>query len=583
MTAKPSTKKVLGWIISFLAPYKKKVFFAGIALFLGSATWLALGQGIRLFIDSGFLSGESDTLSHLVGLMLAIVMVGCIATFFRAYLVTWLGERVSADIRLAVFNRLLSLSPHYFQEQRTGEIISRFTADATLLQTVVGMSLSMALRSSVTAFGGIIMMLFTSFKLAALALIAVPLVLAPIAIFGKKVKTLARDSQDKVADVGAHLDETLHEIHTVQSYTHEYQDRMLFGQRIASVMNAAESRIFYRSLLITVVMAFSLAAVTLVSWYGALQVVQNNISAGELTAFLFYAVMVASAVATLSAVIGDILRAVGASERMMELQFANDNLIKSQPANELSDNPNSTIEISNLCFSYPNDALSPVLQDINLTIKPGERVALVGPSGAGKSTLFQLLLRFYLPNSGYVSINSQDISQCSNESVRKQFAIVPQESVIFATSVFENVRYGRTDATLDEVKKACIAARADEFISSLSDGYETQLGERGTRLSGGQKQRIAIARAILSNRPILLLDEATSALDAVSESKVQQALDNLMQGRTSIIIAHRLATVRNVDRILLIENGTISASGSHDYLVANNETYRKLAELQLLT
>ncbi|MGL5046991.1 MAG: ABC transporter transmembrane domain-containing protein [Shewanella sp.] len=568
--------------MGFLKPYKLKVVAAMICLMIGSLAWLSLGQGVRLMVDEGFVRDNAQRLNEIILLVLAISAVSGTAVFCRFYLMTWLGERVSADIRLTVYNQLLKLSPAFYAKVRTGEVISRFTADSTLLQTVVGSSLSMALRSSVTVLGGLVMMGITSVKMTLLVLLAVPLVLGPVSFFGRKVRVLARESQDRVADLGAYVDETLHEIHTVQAYGHEDRDRSLFNRRVEDVMSAASGRIRYRALLISTVMFLSIAAIVMVTWVGAHDVMAGKMTGGELSAFMFYAVMVAGAVATISEVIGDIQRASGAAERLIELAETQVDIPVATHLVTLPAKVRGELMIEGLNFAYPeHDAL--VLKQLNMTIAAGERVALVGPSGAGKSTLFQLLQRFYVPSAGSIRLEGIDIANLLPQELRSQFALVPQDSVIFATSVLENVRYGRVDATEQEVIDACIAARAHEFISEFTEGYQTYLGERGVRLSGGQKQRIAIARAILADRPILLLDEATSALDAVSEQKVKQALDVLMAGKTTLIIAHRLSTVINADRIFVFDKGEIVACGRHQELMQSNGLYREFASLQLLT
>lgn len=577
-----SNTKVLPWILSFLRPFWLKVIAALICLAVGSLSWLALGQGVKMLVDQGFAQGNASQLNYVTGFILALCFIASLATFARFYLMTWLGERVSANIRNTVYDNMLKLSPAFYSEMRTGEIISRFTADTTLLQSVVGSSLSMALRSGVTIIGGLIMMALTSIKMTLLVLIAVPLVLLPIFILGKKVRVLARASQDRLADVGAYVDESIHEIHTVQSYTHEAYDKQLFAKRIEQVMAAASGRILYRALLIALVMMLSIGAMVLVSWAGAHDVMAGLMTAGELTAFMFYAVMVAGGAATISEVIGDIQRAAGAAERLIELAEMPVDIQSPLNAKPLPQPIQGAIALQQLSFAYPQAEDRLVLQQLELTIKPGERVALVGPSGAGKTTLFQLLQRFYQPSIGTITLDGVDINQLELQQLRQQFALVPQDAVVFADNVLENVRYGRPDASEQQVVEACIAARSDGFIRELTEGYQTQLGERGVKLSGGQRQRIAIARAILADRPVLLLDEATSALDALSEQQVQQALDHLMQGKTSLIIAHRLATVVNADRIILLDKGCIIAIGTHQQLIEQSPLYSELAKLQLL-
>jgi len=582
LTSSAASVAVLPWIAGFLAPYRGRVVAAVVFLLIGSLAWLGLGQGVRLLVDEGFVSGNAARLNQLTLLVLAITLIASVAVFLRFYFMSWLGERVSADIRNRVYQHMLKLSPAFYSETRTGEVISRFTADTTLLQSVVGSSLSMALRSGVTAIGGLLMMAFTSFKLTALVFIAVPLVLLPIFILGKKVRRLARDSQDRLADIGAHVDQSLHEIHTVQSYGHEAADERVFRSKIEQVIAAARGRIFYRALLIGSVMLLSIGAITLVGYVGALDVLKGNVSPGQLTAFLFYAVMVAGGVATISEVIGEVQRAAGAAERLIELSQMPVAISAPAKPHSLPEKVGGELRFEAVDFAYPQVPEQLVLTGLNLQIKPGERVALVGPSGAGKSTLFQLLQRFYDVSSGQIYLDNIALPQLSPQELRTQFALVPQDAVIFADSVIENVRYGRPDASLAQVKAACVAARADEFIGQFPEGYDTQLGERGVRLSGGQKQRIAIARAILADRPILLLDEATSALDAASEHAVKQALELAMQNRTTLIIAHRLSTVITADRILVLDKGQLIASGNHSELLQSCPLYRELAELQLL-
>lgn len=584
-------RAVLPWIGEFLGPYKALVIAAIVFLFIGSLAWLSLGQGVRMMVDEGFLQDNGDRLNDIILLVIGITAISSSAIFCRFYLMTWLGERVSADIRLKVYDHLLKLSPGFYAKLRTGEVISRFTADSTLLQSVVGSSLSMALRASVTVVGGIIMMAVTSLKMTGFVLLAVPLVLGPIFFFGRKVRDLSRKSQDRVGDLGAYVDETLHEIHTVQAYTHEERDRTLFNERVEAVMDAAKGRIKYRSMLIATVMFLSILAISLVTWIGAQDVMAGVITGGELSAFMFYAVMVAGSVATISEVIGEIQRAAGATERLIELVDTPIDIPTVLNPVTLPASVMGQLVLKDVRFTYQNiqqggandDLAEEVIRGLTVHIQAGERVALVGESGAGKSTLFELLQRFYTLKSGVIELDGIDIAQLSPQDLRQQYALVPQDSVIFAMSVLENVRYGRLDASEEEVIAACKAAKAHEFVSAFTYGYQTYLGERGVRLSGGQKQRIAIARAILADRPILLLDEATSALDAISEQQVKEALESLMKGKTTLIIAHRLATVLNADRILVLDKGKLVASGHHQALMLSSELYRKFANLQLTT
>jgi ATP-binding cassette subfamily B protein len=570
------------WLFGQLKPYRGKVALAIAALIVGALSWLALGQGVKVVVDEGFIANNASKINQMALAVIAIALLGSVAAYVRFYLMIWLGERVSSDIRQNVYSHLLTLSPAFFEKTRTGEVISRFTSDTTVLQTVVGMGLSMALRASITFVGALLLMFITSPMLTLYVMIAVPLVLLPIKIFGEKVRLYAKESQDRVADVGAYVDETLHEIHTVQSYTHEQLDRTLFSDRVEAVMHAASRRIKFRAMLIACIMGISICAITIVAWLGAKQVLNGDISGGELTAFMFYAVMAGGSVATISEVIGEIQKAAGASERLRELldtQSSIESQIESAP---LPEKVLGNITFTDVTFAYPSASDVPVIDAVDLQIRAGERIALVGPSGAGKTTMFQLLLRFYDANTGAIAIEGTDIAKLSLSELRKQFALVPQDSVIFASSIIDNIRYGRPEASVQDVKSAAKAARAQEFINSFPDGYDTELGERGVRLSGGQKQRISIARAILANRPILLLDEATSALDATSEKQVKEALDELMKSKTTLIIAHRLATVINADRIVVMDEGQIVAVGKHQQLVESNALYREFAELQLV-
>ena len=577
------TRDLMSWVFGQLKPYKTRVIIAIAALIIGALSWLLLGQGVKVVVDDGFVANNADKLNQMVFVVLGIALIGSLAAYVRFYLMIWLGERVSADIRKQVYSHLLELSPGFFESTRTGEVISRFTADTTVLQTVVGMGLSMALRATITFLGALLLMLITSPLLTLYVLVAVPIVLMPIKFLGARVRTYARDSQDRVADMGAYVDESLHEIQTVQAYTHEDLDRDLFSQRIEAVMEAASARIRFRALLIALIMGISISAITIVAWLGAKEVLNAGISAGELTAFMFYAVMAGGSVATISEVIGEIQKAAGASERLLEL-LNTEPLIKPplQPKH-LPAKVNGSLSISHVGFAYPSAPELNVLKGIDLHIEAGERVALVGPSGAGKSSLFQLLLRFYDVTDGAITIDSIDTRSLDPVTLRQQFALVPQESVIFANTAFENIRYGRPDASRQDVIAAAKAARADKFIDELPQGYDTDLGERGVRLSGGQKQRIAIARAILADRPILLLDEATSALDASNEQLVKQALEELMHAKTTLIIAHRLSTVVNADRIIVMDKGEIVAQGNHKQLMQGNSVYRQFAELQLVS
>ncbi|PHS53443.1 MAG: ABC transporter permease, partial [Alteromonas sp.] len=507
-----STKQVLQWIGSHLSQYKKRVAGAIAALFTAAIAWLMLGQGIKYAIDSGFVESASETLNQATVIVLVITLIACIATYARFYLMTWLGERVSADIRNQVYSHLLSLPPSFFAELRTGEVISRFTSDTTVIQTVVGMSLSMTLRSVVTFIGALVLMGISSPLLTFCVIIAVPAVLVPIKVLAPQVRKFAKISQDKVADLGSHIDESLHEIMTVQAYTAEDKERAHFSSRVESAMNAAKHRIHYRSLLIGCIMCLSMTAIIFIAWVGARQVLEGKMTVGELSAFLFYAVMAGGSIATVSEVIGEVQRGVGASERLYQLLNATSDVTSLSEHSASSQVPQvaPAIAFKDMSFGYPGT--KPLFDNLNLNIKAGEKLALVGASGAGKSSLFQLLMRFYDPTNGEITFDDTPIIGMPLSCLRQHIAIVTQEPVVFASSVMENIRYGSPKASDDEVIIAAKKAFAHEFIDNLENRYHTQLGERGIKLSGGQKQRIAIARAILANRPILLLDEATSAL-----------------------------------------------------------------------
>lgn len=569
-------------ILGFLRPYRRQIVLAAIALVIASGSVLALGQGLKQVIDHGLSAGNAGLLNQALAGLLVVIVVMAAATFVRFYYVSWIGERVTADIRRAVFDHLLQLSPGFYETTRTGEVISRLTSDTTVLENAIGSSVSMALRSALNMLGAFVMLLVTSAKLTGLVLLGVPLVLGPILLFGRRVRKLARASQDRVADVGAYIDEALHEIRTVQAYVHEGQDRRLFGERVEAVFSTSVRRIVQRASLMAAVILLAFGAIGFILWVGGHDVVAGRLSGGQLSAFIFYAVVMAVGAATISEVVGDLQRAAGATERLMELLTTEPEI--AAPAQPLAlPNPAvGAIALENITFYYPSRPDTPALHDFTLEARPGEKLALVGPSGAGKTTVFQLLLRYYDPQQGAVRVDGVDIRAADPAEVRARIALVPQDPVIFAASVADNVRYGRPQASDAEVAAACEMACATEFISRMPDGLQTFLGERGVRLSGGQRQRIAIARAILADRPILLLDEATSALDAASEQMVQLALERLMQNRTTLIIAHRLATVQGADRIAVMEQGRIIGVGSHAELMRENALYANLASLQFL-
>ena len=581
---RPASRDIrqLARVLGFLAPYLRQVAIALVALVVAAGCVLVLGQGLRRVIDGGFSSGDAALLDSALVALLAVIVTMAIATYTRFYYVSWIGERVTADIRRAVFGHLLDLSPGFFEVTRTGEVISRLTNDTSLLEVVIGSSASFALRNTLIMLGSMVMLFVTSPKLTALVVLGVPLVIAPILLYGRRVRTLSRASQARVADVSVYIDEALHEIRTVQSYGHENEDRARFGERVEQAFSTAAERIRQRALLIALVMLLAFGAVGIILWIGGHDVLAGRISAGQLSAFVFYAVLVAGAFGAVSEVVGDLQRAAGATERLMEL-LATEPQIRA-PANPqpLPEPPRGEVRFDKVSFRYPSRPDALALADFSIDVKTGETVALVGPSGAGKSTVLQLLLRYYDADSGAISLDGVDLRRADPRSLRARLALVPQDPVIFAASVRENVRYGRPQASDAEVEAACAVAYASEFVERLPEGMETYLGERGVRLSGGQRQRLSIARALLADRAVLLLDEATSSLDAASEHYVQMALARLMQNRTTLVVAHRLATVQNADRIVVMDAGRIIASGTHAELVREQGLYARLAALQFL-
>lgn len=566
-------------VMMFVAPYRRQVTFSLIALLFTAMIMLSIGQGIRLLIDRGLATQSVELLTQYMVIFILLIVALAAGTFTRYYWVTWLGERVVADIRCKVFDHLINLHPGFFEANRSLEIQSRLTADMTLLQSVIGSSVSVALRNLVMLLGGVVWLFITNAKLTALVLISVPLVVAPILLFGRRVRQLSRQSQDRIAAVGAYIGEILGQIKTVQAYNHQEIDKHIFHRYVEDAFTIAKQRTMQRALLITVVIMLVFGAVGLVLWVGGMDVIAGQISGGELAAFVFYSVIVGSAVGSISEVLGELQRAAGAAERTVELLSAPSQIIS--PASPLPlPLVAGQIEIERLCFAYPSRPEIPAINELSLTIKAGEMLALVGPSGAGKSTLFDLLLRFFDPQSGCIRLEGIDIRHLEINALRACFALVSQNPVLFYGSIGDNLRYARQEATDAEVEAAAKAAYAHEFIVNLPQGYQTHLGDAGLGLSGGQKQRIAIARAILADAPILLLDEATSALDAESERWVQQALSRLMTHRTTIAIAHRLSTVKSADRIAVLNQGRLEALGTHAELMITSELYARLASLQ---
>ncbi len=564
----------------FIRPYRKRVAAALAALFIASAALLAVPIALRFLIDNGFAGGDLATVNRYFGWFFAAAMVFGLFAALRFYLVTWIGERVVADLRNAVFARVVRMDPTFFEVTKTGEVLSRLTTDTTLVQSISGVTLSIALRAILNLTGGLILLLLTSFQLTSYIVLGIPVVVLPLVMVGRRIRSLSRISQDRVADTSGMAGESLEAIQTVQAYTLEDSQTRRYEHAVEESFFAALRRMRMRAIMTALGFALVFAAITFILWMGSRAVVAGDMSGGQLAQFLLYSLMVGGSAAGLSEVWGDIQRGAGAMERLAELLQARP-AIKS-PANPatLDTRAEGRIHFDQVSFSYPSRPGDLAVADLNLRIRAGETVAIVGPSGAGKSTCLQLLLRFYDPAKGSISIDDQALTHLDPVALRSQLALVPQETVLFGDNARENIRLGRPGASDADVEAAAKAAAAHDFISELPDGYETFLGERGIRLSGGQRQRIAIARAILKDPPVLLLDEATSSLDSESERLVQAALERLMENRTTLIIAHRLSTVKKADRILVMDRGRIVAEGSHEELVQSNALYARLAALQ---
>jgi len=574
---------MLRWLWQFVKPYRTRLLVALLALVITAALTLSMGQGIRLMVDQGFAAQSHDGLASSLSLFGAIIFFMSIGAYFRFYMVSWIGERVVADIRIKLYEHLVGLTPSFFEDNLAGEIQSRVTTDTTLLQTVIGSSFSFALRNSLTFVGGLTLMFISNIKLTLIVLAVVPLIVFPLIYFGRKVKKLSRESQDKVATVGAWAGESLQHIKVVQAFTREDMVNEQFAHAAEGAFDVALKRIQHRAILIALVMMLVMGAVAGMLFVGGSDVLDGKLSAGDLSAFVFYAIMVAGSLAAVTEVYGEVQRAAGAVERIRELLGTDAEITSAPSASTLpihAELSGPLLEFNSVGYTYPSRPNHKAISELTLAIKAGERIALVGPSGAGKSTLFDLLLRFRDPQQGSIKLAGQNLADLDLQDLRSQYALVPQQPVLFSTNVIDNLRYGCPDATQEQVVAAARAAHAHEFIEQLPDGYNSFLGESGVKLSGGQKQRLAIARAILRDPKILLLDEATSALDAQSEFYVQQALNELMKDRTTLIIAHRLATVAHVDRIAVFDHGQLVDIGSHEELLKTSELYKRLAELQ---
>ena len=580
MTQRPSLS-ALRVLLPFLRPYRGRALGAAAVLTLAAGLVLGLGQGVRHLVDTGFATGDAARLNGAALVMAGVVAALGVSTGARYYLVSWLGERVAFDMRAAAFDRILRLSPSTLETLRTGDVLTRLTTDTTLLQALIGSAVSVWARSALLAVGAMAMLVVTSPKLALIVVAVVPLVVGPLVLFGRRERALARAAQDRVADLAAYAEETVNALRTVQAFTHEGVDRRVFGARLGASMAAALRRAGIRAGLILLVILLGFGAITFSLWVGGLEVVGGRLSGGALSAFVFYAVVVASSVASMSELWGEVQRAAGSAGRIAELLEESPGIVAPAHPAPLPPSPpgGARVRFEVVRFCYPSRPGQAALDGFDLVVEPGETVALVGPSGAGKTTVLQMLLRFYDPEAGRVLVDGVDARAADPDALRRRMALVPQDPVIFGANVWDNIRYGRPDADDGAVLAAAEAASAG-FLHDLPQGFDTFLGERGVRLSGGQRQRVAIARAVLRDAPLLLLDEATSALDAESEAAVQGALVRLSQGRTTIVIAHRLATVRRADRIVVMEAGRVVATGTHDTLVGGGGLYARLAALQ---
>ncbi|MBI3419488.1 MAG: ATP-binding cassette domain-containing protein [Proteobacteria bacterium] len=567
-------------LLPFLAPYRREILLAFVALVVASATVLSMGVALKAVVDKGFATGSAEQLNQSLIVLLVLIGVMACATFTRFSMVSWIGERLVADLRLKMFGHLLELSPSFFESAAAGDLVSRMNTDTNLLQTVVGSSLSVALRNFLLLVGGTAMLLFTSPRMTGFVFLLVPVVIAPILIFGRRVRRLSKISQEKLADVSIGLEETIHGIRTIQAFVREAEEHQGFAFRVHEAFVAAIERIRARAWMTVAVITLVFGGVAFVLWLGGRDVLAHRMTAGQLSAFIFYAVLVAGAVGAVTEVLGDLQRASGATERILELMAVQPDIVAYAHPMPLPHRPRGELDFQHVSFFYPSRPQAPALDHFHLHVRPGERIALVGPSGAGKSTVFQLLLRFYDPQAGLIRLDNVDLKETDPKELRRLISFVPQDVAIFSTDALTNIRMAKPEASDEEVKRAATAANAHDFIAALPQGYRTYLGEKGIRLSGGQRQRIGIARAALRQTPLLLLDEATSALDSQSEKAVQEALAQLMQDRTTLIIAHRLSTIRHCDRIVVMDRGLIIEEGTHDALLEQQGLYAKLSRLQ---